>query len=220
VALAALVVLVGVYLRATLRAARDGAPRPAPFSLAVVAAVAVALPLAVGTAWFGGTVFLAALLGLSLPARHALWCGRGLRGCSPALRSRCSWWPSGTTGFRAVRRGVPPAGIAHPSAMAVSSTGRTFPSSRMSVWSSSRRRPPPDTDVARLELGALIGCAVIVAVSGFAQWAGFAAATPWHAGSSTLLIGLAAVHATSRWWRTQRQRTRYPNSHQLHTLRH
>ncbi|MBA2471176.1 MAG: hypothetical protein H0V41_02645, partial [Pseudonocardiales bacterium] len=72
VALAALVVLVGVYLRATLRAARDGAPRPAPFSLAVVAAVAVALPLAVGTAWFGGTVFLAALLGLSLPARHAL----------------------------------------------------------------------------------------------------------------------------------------------------
>jgi hypothetical protein len=50
---------------------------------------------------------------------------------------------------------------------------------------------------------ALIGCAVIVTVSGFAQWAGFAAATPWHAGSSTLLIGLAAVHVTSRLWRAR-----------------
>jgi hypothetical protein len=53
---------------------------------------------------------------------------------------------------------------------------------------------------------ALIGCAAVVTVSGFAQWAGFTAATPWHAGSSTLLIGLAAVHVTSRLWRTHRQR--------------
>jgi hypothetical protein len=35
----------------------------------------------------------------------------------------------------------------------------------------------------------LIGCASVVALSGFAQWAGFVAAIPWHAGSSTLLIG-------------------------------
>lgn len=72
VALAALALLVGVYLRAALRIARDGAPRPAPLSLVVVAVVAIALPSVVGTAWFGGTVFLAALLGLSLPARRAL----------------------------------------------------------------------------------------------------------------------------------------------------
>jgi hypothetical protein len=57
---------------------------------------------------------------------------------------------------------------------------------------------------------ALIGCAVIVTVSGFAQWAGFAAATPWHAGSSTLLIGLAAVHVAIRLWRTQRKRDSLP----------
>lgn len=72
VPLAALALLVGVYLWAAIRAARDGAPRPAPFSLALVAAVAVALPLAVGAGWFGGTVFLGALLGLTLPVRQAL----------------------------------------------------------------------------------------------------------------------------------------------------
>ncbi len=72
VPLAALALLVGVYLRAAIRAARDGAPQPAPLSLAVVAAVAVALPLTVGAGWFGGTVFLAALLGLTLPVRQAL----------------------------------------------------------------------------------------------------------------------------------------------------
>ncbi|MGH3609401.1 MAG: hypothetical protein ACRDRD_15100, partial [Pseudonocardiaceae bacterium] len=72
VALGALALLVGVYLRAALRSARDGAPRPAPLSLVVVAVVAIALPSVVGTAWFGGTVFLAALLGLSLPTRRAL----------------------------------------------------------------------------------------------------------------------------------------------------
>jgi len=53
---------------------------------------------------------------------------------------------------------------------------------------------------------ALIGCAAVVTVSGFAQWAGLAAATPWHAGSSTLLIGLAAAHAASRLWRMHRCR--------------
>jgi hypothetical protein len=53
---------------------------------------------------------------------------------------------------------------------------------------------------------ALIGCAAVVTVSGFAQWAGLAAATPWHTGSSTLLIGLAAAHAASRLWRMHRCR--------------
>ncbi len=71
-ALGALALLVGAYLQAVIRAARDGAPRPAPLALAVVAVVAVGLPLVTGAAWFGGTVLLAALLGLSLPARQSL----------------------------------------------------------------------------------------------------------------------------------------------------
>jgi two-component system, NarL family, sensor histidine kinase DesK len=71
-ALPALVLLAVAYLHAVFRAARDGAPRPAPLALAVVAAVAITLPLVAGAAWFGGTVLLAALLGLSLPARRAL----------------------------------------------------------------------------------------------------------------------------------------------------
>ncbi len=71
-ALAGLALLVGVYVQAVVRTARDGAPRPAALSLAVVAGVALALPFLVGTAWFGATVLLAALLGLSLPARSAL----------------------------------------------------------------------------------------------------------------------------------------------------
>ncbi|MGA9310213.1 MAG: hypothetical protein WBV74_07560 [Pseudonocardiaceae bacterium] len=160
--------------------------------------------------------------------------------------------------------------IAHPSATVVNSTAPTFSRGRMSVRSSSRRRPPDDMR-ATLELGvlaallvsfvtiplpvphvvtaiawvaltaihvvrrrriyaallrsarspappvhgrrrrivattALIGCAVVVTVSGFAQWAGLAAATPWHAGISMLLIGLAAVHAASRLWRMHRCR--------------
>jgi hypothetical protein len=53
---------------------------------------------------------------------------------------------------------------------------------------------------------ALLGSAAVVTVSGFAQWAGLAATTPWHAGSSTLLIGLAVMHAASRLWRTHRWR--------------
>ncbi len=71
-ALAGLMLLVGVYVQVVVRTARDGAPRPAALSLAVVAGLAVALPFLAGTAWFGGTVLLAALLGLSLPARSAL----------------------------------------------------------------------------------------------------------------------------------------------------
>lgn len=71
-AVAALVLLVGIYVQAVVRTARTEAPRPAPLSLAIVAAVALALPLVAGPAWFGGTVLLAALLGLSLPARAAL----------------------------------------------------------------------------------------------------------------------------------------------------
>ncbi|MDQ3762812.1 MAG: ATP-binding protein [Actinomycetota bacterium] len=72
IALVALALLVGIYLRVVIRTVGDGAPRPAPLSLATVAAVALALPLIVGPAWFGGTVLLTALLGLSLPARQAL----------------------------------------------------------------------------------------------------------------------------------------------------
>jgi hypothetical protein len=56
-----------VYLRAATRAARYGAPRPAPLSLAVVAAVAIALPLAAGTAWFGhALVGIAGTTGLAV----------------------------------------------------------------------------------------------------------------------------------------------------------
>lgn len=57
---------------------------------------------------------------------------------------------------------------------------------------------------------ALIGCAVLVAVSGFVQWAGpdsiSAAAIPWHAGSSMVLILLAVAHASRRLWRALRPR--------------
>jgi two-component system, NarL family, sensor histidine kinase DesK len=70
--LAALALLAGAYLQAVIRAVRDGAPRSAPLALAVVAAVAIMLPFLAGAAWFGGTVLLAALLGLSLPARQSL----------------------------------------------------------------------------------------------------------------------------------------------------
>ncbi len=83
-AVAGLALLVGVYVPAVIRAVREGAPRPAPLSLAVVAGVAIALPLLVGTAWFGGTVLLAALLGLSLPARPALIAVAGATGLATA----------------------------------------------------------------------------------------------------------------------------------------
>ncbi len=55
---------------------------------------------------------------------------------------------------------------------------------------------------------ALIASAVVTTLSGFAQWAGVAAAIPWHAGSSTLLVALAAAHALRRLWR--RYAARHP----------
>lgn len=48
---------------------------------------------------------------------------------------------------------------------------------------------------------ALIASALVATLSGFAQWAGVAAAIPWHAGSSTLLVILAVAHAARRLWR-------------------
>jgi hypothetical protein len=66
-------------------------------------------------------------------------------------------------------------------------------------WDRHRRRAAATT--------MLIGCAAVVTVSGFAQWAGVAAAIPWHAGSSTLLIVLAATHAARRLWRARHRHT-------------
>lgn len=63
----------------------------------------------------------------------------------------------------------------------------------------------------------LIGCTAVVMLSGFAQWAGIAAAIPWHAGSSTLLIVLAATHASRRLWRMRRRRA--PVRHALRATR-
>ncbi|MGH3841414.1 MAG: sensor histidine kinase [Pseudonocardiaceae bacterium] len=83
-ALAGLGLLVGTYLLAVIRAVRDGPPRPAPLSLVVVTAVATALPWLAGAPWFGGTVLLAALLGLSLPARPALIAVAGATGLATA----------------------------------------------------------------------------------------------------------------------------------------
>jgi len=65
-------VLVVVYVRTAITVARRGAPHPAPVATAVVAGIALLLPLVAGSAWFGATVFLTALLGLTLPARRAL----------------------------------------------------------------------------------------------------------------------------------------------------
>ncbi|MGH3901435.1 MAG: hypothetical protein ACRDTA_24910 [Pseudonocardiaceae bacterium] len=72
-ALVTLAALVVAHVRAAVLIARAGAPRLRPVELAVVAAVAVALPLVFDdAAWFGGTVFLAALIALSWPAGRAL----------------------------------------------------------------------------------------------------------------------------------------------------
>ena len=46
--------------------------------------------------------------------------------------------------------------------------------------------------------GALIVSAVVVTLSGFVQWAGTAAAIPWHAASSMLLVLLGVGHAVRR----------------------
>jgi hypothetical protein len=54
---------------------------------------------------------------------------------------------------------------------------------------------------------ALIGTALAVTVSGLVQWAGVAAAIPWHAGSSMLLLLLAGGHAARRLWRRRRRET-------------
>lgn len=72
-ALVALAALVVAHVRAAVLIARAGAPRLRPVELAVVATVAVSLPLVFDpAAWFGGTVFLAALVALSWPAGRAL----------------------------------------------------------------------------------------------------------------------------------------------------
>lgn len=47
----------------------------------------------------------------------------------------------------------------------------------------------------------LVVLAVVVTVSGLVQWAGVLAAVPWHAGSSVLLMAVAAGHAARRLWR-------------------
>lgn len=64
--------LLVAYVRAVLLIARDGAPRLYPVELVTVAVVAAVLPLAFGGRWFGATVFLSALAGLSWPATRAL----------------------------------------------------------------------------------------------------------------------------------------------------
>lgn len=51
---------------------------------------------------------------------------------------------------------------------------------------------------------ALIGTALVVVVSGLVQWAGVAAAIPWHGGSSMLLLLLAGGHAARRLWTVRR----------------
>jgi hypothetical protein len=58
----------------------------------------------------------------------------------------------------------------------------------------------------------LIGSAAMVTLSGFAQWADVAAAIPWHAGSSMLLIVLAVFHASRRLWWMRRRRAQFANS--------
>lgn len=52
----------------------------------------------------------------------------------------------------------------------------------------------------------LISTALVVTVSGLAQWAGMAAAIPWHGGSSMLLLLLAGGHAARRLWTAGRRR--------------
>ena len=65
-------VLLGTYLWTVGRIAQEGPPRLHPVAVAIVALIATALPLLSGAAWFGGTVLLAALTGLSMPAPRAL----------------------------------------------------------------------------------------------------------------------------------------------------
>ncbi|HEY3894321.1 MAG TPA: hypothetical protein VGL88_03025 [Pseudonocardiaceae bacterium] len=64
---------------------------------------------------------------------------------------------------------------------------------------------------------ALIGCAVLVVVSGFVQWAGpdsiSAAAIPWHAAGSMALILLAVAHAARRLRRIRQPRAAVDRHH-------
>jgi signal transduction histidine kinase len=75
-AMVSLAVVLGTLLLAYLRAvwliAREGVPRVCWVELAVVVAAAVLLPLLFGGVWFGATVFLAALVGLSYSGWRAL----------------------------------------------------------------------------------------------------------------------------------------------------
>lgn len=71
-ALLGLCALLVAYVRAVVVIARDGPPRLRLGEFAVLAVSAVVLPLVFGGGWFGGTVFLAALVGLSWPAPRAL----------------------------------------------------------------------------------------------------------------------------------------------------
>lgn len=72
VAAVLLAILLLAYVRTVLLISREGAPRPYPVELAIVAAVAAVFPMACGGQWFGATVFLAVLAGLSWPAPRAL----------------------------------------------------------------------------------------------------------------------------------------------------
>lgn len=67
-----LAVLLVCYTAAVTRVARTGPQRPVPVATTLVAVVTVALPLLAGPAWIGGTVFVAVLLGLTLPRSGAL----------------------------------------------------------------------------------------------------------------------------------------------------
>jgi signal transduction histidine kinase len=71
-ALVALGVLVGGYGVAAARAVRAGGPKPAPLPLVLVAAIAILLPFAAGMRWLGGTLWLAAVAGFTLPGSAAL----------------------------------------------------------------------------------------------------------------------------------------------------
>ncbi len=64
----------------------------------------------------------------------------------------------------------------------------------------------------------LVGCTAVVALSGFAQWAGVAAAIPWHAGSSALLIILAVTHGARRLWRRRYRRTAFRSHRELFSV--
>ncbi|WP_344313625.1 sensor histidine kinase [Fodinicola feengrottensis] len=71
-ALAATAASAGAYVVAAIRTARAGQPRSAQLPLVLIAAVAILLPFAAGVRWLGGTLWLAAAAGFTLPASAAL----------------------------------------------------------------------------------------------------------------------------------------------------